>query len=96
KGVPLVVILFPDWTREENQTFKDYPEDFKRIHSQVASVFSGREGAVVVDIVDDLAATGLTTRELKIPIDGHPNRIWHELVARRLAEILKALNGGKR
>ncbi len=89
RGVPLVVILFPDWTREENQTFKDYPDEFKRIHNQVAAVFSGRDGAVVVDIVDDLAATGLTTQELKIPIDGHPNRIWHELVARRLAETLR-------
>lgn len=92
KGVPLVVILFPDWTREENQTFKDYPEDFRRIHNQVGAVFTGREGVSVVDIVDDLAATGLATRELKIPLDGHPNRIWHELVARRLAEILKGMS----
>jgi hypothetical protein len=91
KNVPLIIILFPDWTREERQTYADYPEEFRLAHRKLTSVFTGRTGVTVVDILNDLQATGLTVKELRVPIDGHPNRIWHELVARKLKETIKGL-----
>jgi len=90
-GVPLVIILFPDWTRDGRQTYADYPEEFKAIHNKLIALFSDRSGVTVVDIVDDLTATGLSVIELSVPIDGHPNSIWHELVARKLKETVKGL-----
>lgn len=91
KKVPLIIILFPDWTKDERQTYEDYPKEFKEIHSKLITLFSGRDGVMVVDIVDDLKATGLTTKEMRVPIDGHPNRIWHELVARKLKQTIKGI-----
>ena len=53
---------------------------------------SGKSSAVVVDVVDELAAAGLTARQIMVPVDGHPNRIWHEIVARRLYDTIKGLH----
>ena len=89
--VPLVIILFPDWTRDARQTYADYPEEFKAIHNRLISLFAGRSGVTVVDIVDDLKATGLSVKELSVPIDGHPNSVWHALVALKLKEAVKVL-----
>ncbi|HJQ67657.1 MAG TPA: SGNH/GDSL hydrolase family protein [Blastocatellia bacterium] len=91
KKAPLVVILFPDWTRDARQTYADYPEEFKAIHEKLKALFAGQSGVAVVDIVDDLKATGLSVRELSVPIDGHPNAIWHELVATKLKDTIKGL-----
>lgn len=90
--VPLILMLFPDYGSDVNQLFKDYPEDFRRIHEKLKSVLAGKNGAVVVDVVDDLAAAGLTARQIMVPVDGHPNRIWHEIVARRLYDTIKGLH----
>jgi hypothetical protein len=40
-------------------------------------------------MLDDLAASGLAIRDIRVPIDGHPNRVWHEMVARRLYQTIK-------
>jgi hypothetical protein len=90
-GVPLIVVLFPDCATDLNRTFSEYPEEFRRIHEKLRAVFAGKSGAVVVDILDDLSATQLTSRDTMVPIDGHPNRIWHEIVAHRLCETIKGL-----
>jgi hypothetical protein len=90
-NVPLVIILFPDWTRDSRQTYADYPEEFRAIHNKLISLFAGSSGVTVVDIVSDLEATGLRVTELSVPIDGHPNRVWHDLVARKLGETIKGL-----
>jgi hypothetical protein len=86
-----VIVLFPDWTRDERQTFADYPEEYRAIHNRLMTLFSGRSGVSVIDIVGDLEATGLSVKQLRVPIDGHPNRIWHELVARKLRDTIKGL-----
>jgi hypothetical protein len=91
-NTPLIFALFPVYTREMNQTYRDYPEDFKKVHEQLKSVFAGKDGVVVVDMLDDLAASGLTIREIRVAGDGHPNKVWHEIVARRLHETIKGLN----
>ena len=91
-NVPLILMLFPDYGSDLNQSFKDYPEDFRRIHEKLKSVLAGKGGAFVVDVVDDLAAAGLTARQIMVPVDGHPNRIWHAIVARRLYDTIKALH----
>lgn len=90
--VPLILMLFPDYGSDLNQSFKDYPRDFRRVHEKLKSVLAGKSGAVVVDVVDDLAAAGLTARQIMVPVDGHPNRIWHEIVARRLYDTIKGLH----
>ncbi|MEW6207779.1 MAG: SGNH/GDSL hydrolase family protein [Acidobacteriota bacterium] len=89
--VPLIVALFPVYTRELDQTYKDYPEGFRRVHDKLKSVFEGREGVTVVDMLDTLADSGLTINEIRVPIDGHPNRVWHEIVARKLYETIKGM-----
>jgi hypothetical protein len=89
--VPLLVALFPVYTRELDQTYKDYPDGFRRVHDKLKSVFAGREGVAVVDMLDTLADSGLTINEMRVPIDGHPNRVWHEIVARKLCETIKAM-----
>jgi hypothetical protein len=86
---PLIVAIFPVYTRDINQTYKDYSDDFKKVHEQLKSVFSDRSGVTVVDMLDDLAASGLAIRDIRVPIDGHPNRVWHEMVARRLYQTIK-------
>lgn len=90
-NTPLIIVLFPIYSKDLGHTFKEYPEDFKKIHDKLRSVFAGKDGVSVVDVVDDLAATGLTIREMRVPVDGHPNRIWHEIVARRLCETIKGM-----
>jgi hypothetical protein len=91
KNVPLILAIFPDYGSDLNQSFKDYPEEFRRIHVKLRAVLEGKSGAVVVDVTDDLAAAGLTARQIMVPVDGHPNRIWHEIVARRLHDTIKGL-----
>ena len=83
---PLVVVLFPVYTKKLDESYDLYPEDFKSIHQKVTNVFSGKEGVLVVDMLEDLARIGLTIRNLRVPIDGHPNRVWHDIVARRLSQ----------
>ena len=89
--IPLIVALFPVYTRELNQTYKDYPEDFRRVHDKLKSVFDGREGVTVIDMLDTLANSGLTINEIRVPIDGHPNRVWHEIVAGKLYETIRGM-----
>ncbi|GEM_PF-1765483 len=89
--IPLIVALFPVYTRELNQTYRDYPEDFRRVHDKLKSVFDGREGVRVLDMLDTLADSGLTINEIRVPIDGHPNRVWHEMVARELYETIRGM-----
>jgi len=89
--IPLILVLFPDCSRDMNEAFSDYPEDFRRVHAKIKDVLSGKSGAIVVDILDDLAATTLTARQTMVPVDGHPNAMWHELVARRLQREIKEL-----
>jgi hypothetical protein len=88
---PLIVILFPVYTKRLDETYNQYPEDFRRIHDKVTNVFSGKDGVVVVDMLEDLAHTGLTIRQLTVPVDGHPNRAWHDIVARRLYQTIRDL-----
>jgi hypothetical protein len=88
---PLVFVLFPVYTKELTQTYRDYPEDFKLVHERLKSVLSGKEGVVIVDMLDDLTATGLTINELRVAIDGHPNAVWHQVVANRLALQIKGM-----
>lgn len=88
---PLIVILFPVYTKRLDETYNQYPEDFRRLHDKVTNVFSGKDGVVVVDMLEDLAHTGLTIRQLTVPIDGHPNRAWHDIVARRLCQTIRDL-----
>ncbi len=89
--IPLILVLFPDCSSDLNEAFRDYPEAFKGVHAKLKGVFSGKSGAIVVDILDDLAATALTARQTMVPVDGHPNATWHELVARRLRQTIKEL-----
>jgi hypothetical protein len=91
-NTPLIFVLFPVYTRELNQTYRDYPEDFKRVHEQLKSVFAGKDGVVIVDLLDDLAASGHTIQEIRVAGDGHPNKVWHEIVARRLYETIKGMS----
>lgn len=92
--IPFILALFPDCSSDMNEAFRDYPEEFKRVHAKITAVLSGKSGAVVVDILDDLAATSLTARQTMVPIDGHPNALWHQIVARRLQQTIKELNLG--
>lgn len=89
--IRLIVALFPVYTRELDQTYKDYPEDFRRVHDKLKSVFEGRQGVAVVDMLDTLADSGHTINEIRIPVDGHPNRVWHEIVARKLYETIRGM-----
>ena len=89
--VPFILVLFPDCSSDLNEPFRDYPEDFIKVHAKINDVFSGKNGAIVVDILDDLAVTTLTARETMVPVDGHPNAMWHELVACRLQRTIKEL-----
>jgi hypothetical protein len=90
-NVPLIVALFPIFNRRSDQTFNEYPPEALEIHDKLKAVFADKSGVRVVSIFDDLAATGLTTRDLRVPIDGHPNRLWHEITAKRLYSSLKEL-----
>jgi hypothetical protein len=92
--IPFILVLFPDCSSDMNEAFRDYPEEFKRVHAKITAVLSGKSGALVVDILDDLAATSLTARQTMVPIDGHPNALWHQIVARRLQQTIKELNLG--
>lgn len=91
---PLLVVLFPVYTKRLDETYNQYPEDFKGIHDKVRAVFSGKDGVVVVDMLEDLALTGLIIRQLTVPLDGHPNRVWHDIVARRLSRTFRDLGLG--
>jgi GDSL-like lipase/acylhydrolase family protein len=88
KKTPLLFVIFPVYPMEPTQTFKDYPDGLRKAHEKLKSVFSDKEGATVVDMLDDLEASGLTTRESMVMIDRHPNARWHEIVARRLYETI--------
>ncbi len=90
-NTPLVVVLFPIFTRRSDQTFQAYPQEALQIHEKLKAVFADKSGARFVSVFDDLAATGLTTREFRVPIDGHPNRLWHEITAKKLYASLKEL-----
>ncbi len=90
-NVPLVVVLFPIFTKKTNQSFKDYPQEAKDLQEKVIDVFADLSRVKVVSIYDDLVESALTTRELRVPIDGHPNRLWHEITAKRLYTTLKEL-----
>jgi len=90
-NIPFILVLFPDCSSDLNEAFRDYPEEFIKVHAKLKDVFSRKNGAIVVDILDDLAATTLTARETMVPIDGHPNAMWHELVARRLQLTIRDL-----
>lgn len=89
--VPLVVVIFPVYTRRLSDTYRDYPEDFKIVHERLRAVYASKDGAVVVDPLDDLAASGLSMSQMRVSQDGHPNRVWHEIVARRLYDTIKSL-----
>lgn len=89
--IPFILVLFPDCSSDLNEAFRDYPEDFRKVHARLKDVLSGKSGAIVLDILDDLAATALTARQTMVPVDGHPNAMWHELVARRLQRTIKEL-----
>jgi hypothetical protein len=88
-NIPFVLALLPVYTRKLDQTYREYPEEFKRIHEQISRVLSGKEGVTIVEMLDDLASSGHTIGEMRVPGDGHPNRIWHEIVARRLYHTIK-------
>jgi hypothetical protein len=90
-NVPLIVALFPIFNRRSDQTFNEYPREALDLHSKLKAVFADKSGVTVVPIFDDLAASGLATSELRVPIDGHPNRLWHEITAKRLHSSLKDL-----
>jgi hypothetical protein len=90
-NVPLIVAIFPIFTARASQTFDDYPPQAKRAHDKLRSLFEGKSGVILVDLLDDLAATRLPTRELRVPIEGHPNKVWHDIVARRLYLTLKEM-----
>jgi hypothetical protein len=85
------VALFPIFNRRSDQTFNEYPPEALDLHSKLKAVFAGKGGVAVVPIFDDLAASGLTTSGLRVPIDGHPNRLWHEITAKRLYSSLNDL-----
>ena len=89
--IPFILVLFPDCSSELNEAFRDYPKDFKDVHEKLKEVFSRKNGAIVVDILDDLAATTLKACETMVPVDGHPNAKWHELVASRLQRTINEL-----
>lgn len=91
KNVPLIVAIFPIFNRGSNQTFNEYPREAIEIHDKLRAVFADKSGVTVVSIFDDLVPTGLTTKELRVPIDGHPNRLWHGITAKRLYSSLKEL-----
>jgi hypothetical protein len=90
-NTPLIVVLFPIFTRRSDQTFAAYPQEALQIHEKLKAVFADKSGVMFVSLFDDLAATGLTTKEFRVPIDGHPNRLWHEITAKRLYASLKEL-----
>jgi hypothetical protein len=90
-NVPLIVALFPIFTRRADQTFNAYPPEALQIQEKLGGIFANMSGVRVVSIYDDLAAIGLSTRELRVPIDGHPNRLWHEITAKRLYSCLKEI-----
>jgi hypothetical protein len=90
--IAFVLVLFPDCSSDMDEAFKDYPEEFKKIHAKISTVLAGQSDAIVVDILDDLAATSLTARQTMVPIDGHPNALWHQIVARRLAKTINGLD----
>lgn len=90
-NVLLVMALFPIFKSDTNRTFTDYPQDFRNVHEKLRSVLDGKPGVVVVDVLDDLAATGLTINQLMVLKDGHPNALWHDLVAGKLRETLKGM-----
>jgi hypothetical protein len=89
--VPLIVAIFPIFTARASQNFDDYPPQAKRAHDKLRSLFEGKSGVIFVDILDDLAATRLPTRQLRVPIEGHPNKLWHDIVARRLYLTVKEM-----
>lgn len=89
--IPFILVLFPDCSGDLNEAFRNYPADFIKVHATIKDVFSQKNGAIVVDILDDLAGTTLTARETMVPVDGHPNAMWHELVASRLQRTIKEL-----
>ncbi len=86
-----MLVIFPVYPMEPTQTFKDYPDGLRKAHEKLKSVFSDKDGAAVIDMLDDLEASGLTTRESMVMIDRHPNARWHEIVARRLYEDIKGM-----
>jgi hypothetical protein len=90
-NIPLVFIIFPIYSKQLDHTFKDYPEGFIEIHRKVKRVFEGKPGVYVLDMLDDLVASGLTVNDIRVPVDGHPNRIWHAMAARKLYETIKEL-----
>ena len=90
--IPLVFVIFPMYTVEISQTYKDYPEDFRNVHKKLEAVFSGIEGVTVIDMLDDLTATELKVRDLTVPIDMHPNAIWHEVLAGKLYSVIRKIN----
>ncbi|MCI0486148.1 MAG: SGNH/GDSL hydrolase family protein [Blastocatellia bacterium] len=90
KDIPLIVALFPIFNKV-GESFDDYPEEALKLHDKLEAVFADKSGVRVVAIYDDLVLTGLSTSELRVPVDGHPNRLWHEIIARRLASTLKEL-----
>ncbi len=90
-NTPMILALFPVYTKKLHQTYEDYPEEFRKIHTQIKSVLSDESGVVTIDMLDDLAATGLTINQIRVPVDGHPNPIWHEIVARRLHETIEGM-----
>jgi len=90
-NVPLIVALFPIFKSDTGRTFADYPDDFRKVHHQLKTVLDDKPGVTVIDILDDLAASGIETNQLKVPKDGHPNALWHDIVARRLRLAIKEL-----
>jgi hypothetical protein len=87
----LVIVLFPIFPRRADQSLSEYSPEALQIDEKLKAVFAGKEGVTVVSLYEDLAATGLTTQELRVPIDGHPNRLWHGITARRLYSTLRDL-----
>lgn len=87
----LVIVLFPIFPRRADQPLSEYSPEALQIDEKLKAVFAGREGVTVVSLYEDLAATGMTTRELRVPIDGHPNRLWHGITAKRLYSTLRDL-----
>lgn len=90
-NAPLVIVLFPIFPRRADQPLSEYSHEALQIDEKLKAVFAGKEGVTVVSLYEDLAATGMTTRELRVPIDGHPNRLWHGITAKRLYSTLKEL-----
>jgi hypothetical protein len=87
-NVPLIVALFPIFKSKTDSTFADYPQDFRNVHTKLKAVFTDKQGVVVIDILDDLVDRGLGIAQLKVRLDGHPNALWHDIVAHRLRDII--------